>query len=178
MVLETKLRAGSPGWGSGWLFLLGASFLVSCSSFKDEFRLKEEDTAWVNVYLEGSPFSSNAGVSLVELPMSGSEIQIFDRPVLQTTDFVGAQVVQVRYGLALALSLTNRGRHQLARVSGENLGYRLVLAVNSEPVGARRIDGMIQDGVLFTFVEIDDSELEELARKINRTINYAARRGK
>lgn len=151
--------------------------LTGCTAFKEEFGLAEENTAWLEVYLEGAPFSDRVATRTYTLPVSGSEIQVFDRPVLSTREFSMVRLVEVRYGYALELTTTNHGRHQLARTTGQHLGYRLVLVVNGIAIGARRIDGMLDDGVLYSFVEVEDEGLEELVRKLNHTIRYAARKG-
>lgn len=151
--------------------------LAGCTAFKEEFGLAEENTAWLEIYLEGAPFSERVATRTYKLPVSGSEIQVFDRPVLSTEDFALVRLVQVKYGYALELTATNHGRHQLARVTGQHLGYRLVLVVNGLPIGARRIDGMLDDGILYSFVEVEDEGLDELVRKLNHTLRYAARKG-
>ena len=46
--------------------------------------------------------------------------------------------------------------------------YRLM--VNGNAIGARRIDGAIQDGNFYTFVEVDDEELGQLVLDIKETI--------
>ena len=42
--------------------------------------------------------------------------------------------------------------------------------VNGNAIGARRIDGAIQDGNFYTFVEVDDEELGQLVLDIKETI--------
>jgi hypothetical protein len=50
------------------------------------------------------------------------------------------------------------------------MGNRIVFMVNGNAIGARRIDGAIQDGNLYTFVEVDDEELGQLVLDIKETI--------
>ena len=50
------------------------------------------------------------------------------------------------------------------------MGSRIVFMVNGNAIGARRIDGAIQDGNFYTFVEIDDEELGQLVLNIKQTI--------
>jgi len=51
-----------------------------------------------------------------------------------------------------------------------SMGGRIVLTVNGNAIGARRIDGAIQDGNLYTFVEVDDEELGQLVLDIKKSL--------
>ena len=170
IMLRSLIRLIPP-----FLFVLA---LAGCQSVKDEFGLPEEDTAYLEVYLEGNPMSSTVGTLTMELPISGSAVQVFERPVMFTDDFRRAEVVEVRtYGKAIRLFTDTHGQYSLMRLSGDNIGYRLVFVINGQPMGARRIDGMLNDGVLYTFLEVADEDLLELVRKLNRTIGYAQSQG-
>ena len=50
------------------------------------------------------------------------------------------------------------------------MGSRIVFMVNGNAIGARRMDGAIQDGNFYTFVEVDDEELGQLVLDIKKTI--------
>jgi hypothetical protein len=53
-------------------------------------------------------------------------------------------------------------------LTGSHQGRRLVLTLNGDARGARRIDGPIADGVLYIFVEVPDEELAALAAELKR----------
>ena len=49
------------------------------------------------------------------------------------------------------------------------MGRRLVLTLNDEPVGARRIEQAMNDGTILVFVERPDADLPALVERIKRT---------
>ncbi|KXU34011.1 hypothetical protein AXK12_08245 [Cephaloticoccus capnophilus] len=106
------------------------------------------------------------GVPLV-LPVSGVAIRVAPKPVISEFDIVEAAVVEVDLGRCLGLRLTGEAARDLYRMSVSQMGRRLVLLVNGQALGARVIDGAIEGGVLFVFVEVADEELHALAREIN-----------
>jgi hypothetical protein len=48
-------------------------------------------------------------------------------------------------------------------------GRRLVLLVNGEPLGARRIDGAITNGVVYIFVEMPELELPMFVENLKKS---------
>jgi len=110
--------------------------------------------------------SEQEGVPLV-LPVSGVAIRVSPKPVISEYDIVEAAVAEVDLGRCLALRLTGEAARDLYRMSVSQMGRRLVLLVNGRALGARVLDGAIEGGVLFVFVEVPDAELHALVLEIN-----------
>jgi len=103
----------------------------------------------------------------LSLPVSGVVIRVAPKPVISEFDIVEAAVAEVDLGRCLALRLTGEAARDLYRMSVSQMGKRLVLLVNGRALGARVLDGAIEGGVLFTFVEVPDEELHEIILEIN-----------
>jgi len=101
------------------------------------------------------------------LPVSGVVIRVAPKPVISEFDIVEAAVAEVDLGRCLALRLTGEAARDLYRMSVSQMGKRLVLLVNGRALGARVLDGAIEGGVLFVFVEVADEVLDELVLEIN-----------
>jgi len=106
----------------------------------------------------------------VVLPQSGVAIHVAPKPVLMEFDLLDAQIAEVSLGRCLAFQLSLAAGRDLYRLSGTSQGSRLVLTLNDEVVGARRIDQPIDNGQLLVFVEIDDAKLPALVESLQRTI--------
>jgi hypothetical protein len=111
----------------------------------------------------------------VPLPGKNNAMVVGARPVLTEFDFRGVKVVEVEMGRALMFGTTASGRYKLMRLTTPNIGKRLLLVVDGEPIGVRVIDGSLQDGILFTFVFAEDEEIFTLAERIDRAIRQANR---
>lgn len=105
----------------------------------------------------------------VQLPRSGVPIVVAGAPVLTEIDIRNVELVQVDLGLCLMFEFTPDGARALLRISGANLGRRLVVTLNGRPFGARVLDGPIVDGRLLVFVELPDDELSDTAVNLKRT---------
>lgn len=105
----------------------------------------------------------------VQLPVSGVNITINAKPVLVEYDIVNAEMVRVDLGPCLMLQLTPAAARELYRMSVTHLGQRLVLFLNDVPVGARRIEQAIPDGVVLVFLETPETELPDQVARIKRT---------
>lgn len=105
----------------------------------------------------------------VTLPQSGVQIAINPQPVLTEGDVINVELVQVDLGKCLAFQLTPSAARDLYRITGAHQGRRFVLTLNDRPVGARRIDGALSDGVLLMFVEVPDAALPELVGELKRS---------
>lgn len=108
------------------------------------------------------------GTTIV-LPRSGVRLVMNGKPVLTEGDIVAVELAQVDLGKCLAFKLTPAAARDLYRLSGSNQGRRLALLLNDVPVGARRVDGPITDGVLFVFVELPDDSLPKLVDDLKKT---------
>jgi len=110
------------------------------------------------------------GGELVTLPVSGTSIQIQSEPLVHEFDIFNVDMVKVDMGIALLIQVSPKGARELYRGSVSSMGGRIVLTVNGNAIGARRIDGAIQDGNLYTFVEVDDEELGQLVLDIKKSL--------
>lgn len=108
----------------------------------------------------------------VTLPVSGSKIALSKEPLVGEFDIINAEMVKVDMGMALLLQTSELGGRALYRGSVNNMGSRIVLTINGNPIGARRIDGPIKGGNYFTFVELDDQSLGELVLQLKESIAY------
>lgn len=109
---------------------------------------------------------------VARLPISGTKIALRKEPLVSEFEIVNAELVRVELGLALLLELTERGARELYRGTVTNMGGRIVLTINDNPVGARRIDGAIEDGKFYTFVELEDEGLGDLVLEMKETLFY------
>lgn len=113
--------------------------------------------------------TTEEGASTVVLPVSGVRIAIGDKPVFAEGDIVGVELMQVDLGKCLLFQFTPSAARDLYRFSGAHQGRRLVLLLNSVPVGARRFDAPLTDGALYVFAEVADAELPELVTNLKKT---------
>ena len=129
-------------------------------------------------YLETKPNETGIAVSL---PQSGVTINVSPKPVLVEYDIVNAEVAQVDLGRCLLLQVGPQATRDLYRFSVGAVGRRLVLALNDQFVGARRIEGAMSDGAVLIFVEMPDDQLPEVVTRLKRTsaeLAEAARKAK
>lgn len=129
-------------------------------------------------YLETK--SNEAGVA-VTLPDSGVTISVGPKPVVVEYDIANAEVAQVDLGRCLLVQLNPAAARDLYRLSVSSLGRRLVVALNDQFVGARRLDEAIADGRVLIFIETPDGELPGLVERLKRTsadLAEAARKAK
>ncbi len=110
-----------------------------------------------------------AGTPLV-LPRSGVNVRVNPKPVISEVDIVDAELVQVDLGKCLMLRLGSGAMRDFYRLSGSHQGRRLVLVMNGDAWGARRIDGAITDGVIFIFVEKNDEELPAIVAELKQSL--------
>lgn len=103
------------------------------------------------------------------LPVSETAIVVSVKPVLTEFDVVRVEVAQVELGRCLLFQLTPAAARDLHRLSGAHQGRRLVLMVDGQALGARRIDAPLAEGDLFIFVETPDEELPALQRRLATT---------
>ncbi len=144
------------------LVVLGSA--AGCMSSKT--KKKNYPVAVVRFLLEAD--ATNAG-AMVRLPQSGVAIPVEAKAHFTEYDIEGCDVVDNELGKSLVFKFTSAASRDLFRLSVPNQGKRVVTTINGQPVGARRIDRPLAQGVLVTYVEIPDEELEKLARNIVRT---------
>jgi hypothetical protein len=106
----------------------------------------------------------------LRLPVSGSEIAVEKAPIVNEFDILNVEMVKVDLGIALLIELSGQGARELYRRSVTNKGSRVVLVVNGNAVGARHLDRAIQDGKLYTFVEVRDEAIGQLVLDLKASI--------
>ncbi|MBK1877174.1 hypothetical protein [Pelagicoccus mobilis] len=113
--------------------------------------------------------NENDFAAMVTLPLSQVKIPVQGQAVLSEFDYQSIDVAEVSLGKCLAFTLKGPAAREFYQISVANQGSRLVLAVDGDPVGARRIKGPISDGRIFIFLELPDEQLDELAKKLQET---------
>lgn len=108
----------------------------------------------------------------VKLPVSGTRINLSREALVNEFDIMNVELVKVDMGLALLVQTNDRGARALYRGSVSHKGGRIVLTVNGNAIGARRIDGAIEDGNFYTFVEVDNDEIGQLVLDLKATIAH------
>ncbi len=111
----------------------------------------------------------NTAGAVVRLPQSGVVIPVEAKAHFTEYDVEGVEVVDNELGKSLVFRLTPQAGRDLFRLSVPNQGRRIITTVNGMPIGARRIERPISQGVIVTYVEVPEAELAELARNITRT---------
>lgn len=105
----------------------------------------------------------------ITLPQSGVNVLVNSKPVIAEGDIGNVELVQVDLGKCLLFQLTPAAVRDFYRLTVTHQGRRLVLVVDGAPLGARRVDGAIQNGVLFMFVEMPDDALPALVDNLKKT---------
>jgi hypothetical protein len=143
------------------LLVLGAT--SGCMSTKK----KKYDQAVVRLLLEAD--QANAG-AVVRLPQSGLVIPVEPKAHFTEYDIEACEVVDNELGKSLVFRFTSQAGRDLFRLSVPNQGKRIITTINGQPVGARRIERPLAQGVFVTYVELPtEVNLEKLARDITRT---------
>lgn len=104
------------------------------------------------------------------MPISGANFTVGRTPILFEGDVEAIDLVQVDLGLCVLFQFSDAGRRELYRASVRGAGRRIFLFVNDVPVGARRLDGAIEDGKLYMFLEVPDSELPAFVEEMRTSL--------
>ncbi|PXA03251.1 hypothetical protein DDZ13_12555 [Coraliomargarita sinensis] len=152
-----------------YLLLIPLIVLVFTGCRKD--KLEAEDMMIPRLMIETRSVQYGAlGGNVVELPVSGTRIALQKEPLVSEFDIANVELVKVDMGLALLIQTTETGARALYRGTVSNMGGRIVLTVNNNAIGARRVDSAIQNGNFYTFVEVDDEEIGQLVLDMKKTI--------
>ena len=136
-------------------------FAAGCAS-----RASREATPAIARFFLESPSGRQAAATL---PVSGVRIAIAPKPVITEFDIVNVELAQVELGKCLMFQLTPAAARDLYRLTASNQGRRLVLVLNGEAIGARVIERPLENGTIFTFVELPDERLPALVAGLKRT---------
>ncbi len=105
----------------------------------------------------------------ITLPQSGVHVTVNSKPVLTEGDITNVELVQVELGKCLFFQLTPTATRDFYRMSVSHQGRRMVLVVDDRPLGARRIDGAITNGVVYIFAEVPEADLPALVDNLKKT---------
>ena len=106
----------------------------------------------------------------VKLQKSNSLVEVYSEPLIDEFEINNVELVQVDKGFALLFILSEKGARDLYRASVTHMGSRVVLSINSNVIGQRYIDGPINDGNFYTFVELPQDSLGQLVLDIKATL--------
>lgn len=143
--------------------------LVLCGCKKDKLDVEDLRVPRLMVETRGVDYGGLGG-NVARLPVSGTRIPLRKEPLVNEFNIANVELVKVDMGMALLIQTNETGARQLYRGTVTHMGGRIVLTVNNNPIGARRIDGPIQNGNFYTFVEIDDEELGQLVLDMKKSI--------
>lgn len=164
-----KILMNSSRWA--WPIALCCALVLSACKSGDGKKPENLQVPRLMVEARGVNYGS-LNTKVVELPQSGTKIALQKEPLVNEFEILNVELVQVELGLALLIQTSERGARELYRGTVTNMGGRIVLLVNGNPVGARRIDGAIQDGNYYTFVELSDDGLGDLVLEMKETLFY------
>ncbi len=150
---------------SSLILITSIGLLVACKKEK----LENLSVPRLMVETRGVNYGPSTGETDT-LPVSRTTISLQGDPVVNEFDIQNVEMVKVDMGVALLIQTGGQGKRDLYRASVSHIGNRIVFMVNGNAIGARRIDGAIQDGNFYTFVEVDDEELGQLVLDIKETI--------
>jgi hypothetical protein len=148
----------------GPLILVGL-LVVMAGCHSASSKPKDYKPTWARFFLEAGAGEGTA----VTLPLSGVKVTANSKPVITEGDIVNVELVQVELGKALMFQLTPTATRDFYRLSGTHQGRRLVLVVNDVPLGARRIDGAITNGVIFVFAEMPEEAMPALVENLKKS---------
>ena len=151
----------------GWL-AIAMLLVTSCRNGSSD--IENAQIPRLMIEKRGVNYGSMSGKT-VQLPVSRTQIFIEKEPLINEFDVQGVELVEVELGKALLLQMTEKGARDLYRTSVSNNGSRIVLTINGNAVGSRRLDGAIQDGNFYTFVELPERELGQLVLDMKNTLN-------
>lgn len=106
----------------------------------------------------------------VVMPVSGIQYEIYRRAIFFEGDIVNVELARVDMGLGLLIEVSQFAARELYRTSVSQRGESLILFINDEPMGARPIDETMNNGQFFTFVEMSEDKLRELAPKLKESV--------
>lgn len=141
--------------------------LVSCVSTQRAERVKYLPKFYVEAI---GPELKSSKILSVQLPVSASVIQIKPVPGIPHFEIEHVSIEQGDMGKFLLFTLQPRVRLELMRLCGEYRGRRLVLVVGQVPVGSWRINKILENGSVSTYVEYPEDELPALVENMNAAL--------
>lgn len=164
---ELLMRTSAQTLRTWFLASCACASLAALTSCKTTPKARDYEPVLARFLMEAPAQDTNAQV--VELPRSGVKIPVSPRIAFSEADVANVELVHVDLGLCLMFEFTPDAARSLMRVTGSNLGRRLVVTLNGRAFGARMIDTTFTDGRLMIFVELSDDELTATAVNLKRT---------
>ena len=156
--------------------LMSLLFVAGCFESIEGYKNEIENMQVPRLMIEarGVDYGGGSG-SKVTLPISGTAIKLEREPVVGEYDIINVEMVEVDMvpgvrGIALMIQVTDKGSRELYRRSVTHSGSRIVLTTNGQAIGAIRLSGTIEDGQLYTFVEIPDDEIGQFVIDLKASI--------
>ena len=147
------------------LLLFTAAIFAAAGCQSAAKKPRDYTPTWARFFLEAGTGEGTA----VTLPLSGVQVTVNSKPVITEGDITGVELVQVELGKALMFQLSPTATRDVDRLSGTHQGRRLVLVVNDAPLGARRIDGAITNGLVFVFAEVPEEGMAALVENLKKS---------
>ena len=144
------------------LIALWSACAAGCSSTS---KPKDYTPVTARFFLE----AANSDGTPLMLPQSGVRLTVNSKPVITEGDIINVELVQVDLGKALLVQLTPSASRDFYRLSVTHQGRRLVLLVDGVPLGARRIDGAIMNGVVYVFIELPESDMPAFVENLKKS---------
>jgi hypothetical protein len=148
---------------------LGLSLIALCAGC---FSSKKDKgpTVVVRFMIEATERESGG---TVRLPRSGTVISVAPKSLFTEYDVENCDVAENELGKCLVFRFTSQAGRDLYRMTATNQGKRLITVINGVALGAKRIESPFSDGYVVTYVEVEDAELETMAKDITRTSKNA-----
>ncbi len=151
------------------LFILSILVFSGISCRKDDTTIGNAHIPRLMIEKRGVNYGAMSGVEL-RLPFSRAEILVDKEPLVNEFEIRNVELVKVELGMALLLQMTEKGSRDLFRGTVTGNGGYIVLTINGNPIGIRRIEGAIDNGNFYTFVELPDEGLSQLVFNIKETL--------
>jgi hypothetical protein len=151
----------------GLALLLSAVLLLGCGKENED-----DEVMLVRFHLQAT--SSGIDTALQEtltLQRSGLTYTVNRQPLLHERGILAVDMVRVASGkTALRFQFDRAGQRALYTASVAAADRALILRVNTVAIGVRMLDGPITDGVLYTFTELSDEQLETLVLELKNSV--------
>ena len=100
---------------------------------------------------------------------SNQTIRIIPIPVISEYEIQNVDMAQTAAGRGLLFYLDAAAGARLSKLTSSSRNLSLVLLIDDKPMGVRPIDAQIQNGQLFTLVQIPDEILDKLVSSLKET---------
>lgn len=109
--------------------------------------------------------------STATMPISHLSINICSQPILLANDVESVRIAQSNFGKCLIFQLTQRAAIEIYKLSVDGVGRKIVFVFNGKALGlSLPIRNTTLDGTFAIFPEMEDHELDQLAKDVNDTI--------